>query len=277
MVEPPTPPPVCSGQGQYLSWVWQFTRDGPPESIAPILASNGLGITLKAFDGTDWMSVYDSSPQAVSGPNQVAALAQYFEGQGVPFHAWAVIKGLDPIREAQMAAEVLGAGARSLYIDLEPWAGFWQGTAEAARAFGQELRRLQPNAVVIVAIDPRPWVVPLMPLAEFASFSNALAPLIYWQSFNSQGNLDRFISSGYPPGPGGITPEFLLDVTSSVLAPYGLPLEPVGQGSTGDINLWVRFLDHASRAGMTDVSVWRYGVTDPQVWALLSARAGVPC
>jgi LysM domain len=226
---------------------------------------------MKTHDATDWMSKWDHTPDAVTGPQRVADLASYFEANGVPFHTYAVVKGIDPIREAQMAAEVLAAGARSIFIDLEPWTGYWQGTPEGALAFGAELRRLQPGATIITAIDPRPWALGGIPLKEFASFSNALAPLVYWETFDSPASRDGYAKSGYPPPAEGVTPEFLLDVTTQVLSPYGLPLRPVGQGSS-DSSQWGRFIDHATAAGMPEFSVWRYGVTSPDVWPVLSDR-----
>jgi hypothetical protein len=268
----PTPlsGPPCGGP-PYLTWVWHFGTDGPAQQIASSLAANRGGVIMKTHDATDWMSKWDKSPDAVTGPERVAALAGLFEANGVPFHTYAVVKGIDPIREAQMAAEVIGAGARSIFLDLEPFAGYWQGTPEAALAFGAELRRLQPGATIITAIDPRPWALGGIPLAEFASFSNALAPLVYWETFDSPASRDGYTRSGFPPPNGEVTPEFLLDVTTQLLSPYGLPLRPVGQGAS-DSPQWARFIDHATFAGMPELSVWRYGVTNPDVWPVLSDR-----
>jgi hypothetical protein len=231
-----------------------------------------MGLILKTHNGTEWMSAHDHTPDAVSGPDQVRALAAYFESRGVPFHAYAVVQGLDPKREAQMAAAVLAAGARSLYLDLEPWTGYWQGTPEAAVAFGRELRRLQPGAEIVLAVEPRPWALDDLPLAEFIAFSDAIAPLVYWDSFNTDLNVKAFTAAGFPTGPAGITPEFLLDVSAALFEEYGLPIRPVGQGASVSTDAWKRFLDTATAAGMPDVSVWRHGVTNPAVLPLLKAR-----
>jgi nucleoid-associated protein YgaU len=268
----PTPPsgPPCGGP-PFLAWVWHFGTDGTPQQIASKLAANRAGVIVKTHLGTEWMAgTQDPTSDAVTGPERVAELARLFESNGVPFHAYAVVKGTDPVLEAQMAASVLGAGARSLFIDLEPYSGYWQGTPEGALAFGAELRRLQPGATVVTAIDPRPWWLGGIPLKEFASFSNALAPLIYWETFDSPGTRDGYAAAGYPP-PGEITPEFLLDITSRLLAPYGLPLMPVGQG-TSDATQWARFIGHATAAGMPEQSVWRHGVTSADVWPVLAER-----
>ena len=226
---------------------------------------------MKTHDKTDWMVKWDPSPDAVTGPERVAELAQLFETAGVPFHAYAVVEGLDPLKEAQMAASVLAAGARSLFIDLEPWQGYWKGTPESARIFGEELRRLQPNGVVITAIDPRPWSLGGIPLAEFAAFSNALAPLVYWETFDSQNNRDAYTAAGYIPPAEKAPPEFFLDASAAVLQSYGLPLRPVGQGAS-DPGRWTRFLDHSTLIGMPELSVWRFGVTTGDVWPLLAER-----
>ena len=253
----------------HLVWVWQFTTDGEPNLVGARLRDLGLGIVLKTHDGLQWMAEYDKSPYAVSGPAQLSVLANYFEAAGVPFHAWAVVHGSDPVREAQMAAEVLAAGARSIFLDLEPHPGFWRGTPADALAFGQELRRLQPEAQVVLSIDPRPWLFERIPIREFASFSNAIAPQQYWVTFNTQANYDRFAQAGFPVPPPGVTPEFLLDISMRALAAYGLPIIHVGQGAATDPEEWRRFIEGAYGAGSNIVSVWRYGVTTEGVFALM--------
>ncbi len=256
------------GPLRHLAWVWQFSTDGPPEQIRSVLAAHQLGITLKTHDGVEWMAEYDKSPQAVNGPARVGELAAFFEAASVPFHAWCVVKGRDPRREAAMAAEVLGRGARSLMLDIEPHSGFWEGTPADAVAFGRELRRLQPDAWIIASIDPRPWLLPRIPMREFAAFADAWAPLIYWESFNTEPNVERLVAGGAPPGPDGVTPRFLLDLTALLLEQYRLPILPIGQGgSSGDH--WRSFVGRAYDHGMEAVSVWRYGVTKPDVWQLL--------
>ena len=77
-------------------WVWQFTTDAPAAAIADRLSGTGMGVLVKTHDGLDWMSKYDHSTDAVSGPAQVERLASLFARKNVPFHAWSVIKGIDP-------------------------------------------------------------------------------------------------------------------------------------------------------------------------------------
>ena len=261
---------------RHLSWVWQFSRDGPPEQVVSLLAQHNLGVLMKSHDGTDWMSRYDASPYAVSGPDQLAVLAAYFETYGVPFHTWSVVKGVDPKLEAELCAQDIAAGARSVTVDLEPHAGFWSGTPEDAGTFGREFRQRQPAAILYVSVDPRPWVLTRVPVAEFASFAQGFVPQVYWETFNSPENRRRFQESGFPPPEQGVTPEFLLDVARTVLAPYRLPVLPAGQGASTNMDAWRGFMGRATALSMTPVSVWRHGVTGNDVWELLSGVAPSP-
>lgn len=250
-----------AGPAHHRAWVWRFSADGAPDQIAATLASNHLGIMLKTHDGVDWMSEWDSSIYAVSGPAQTQTLAQYYEKSHVPFHAWCVVRGVDPVKEAEMAASVLAAGARSLTLDLEGSSGFWVGTREDAVRFGNELRNRDPYGRVDLSIDPRPWRINLVPMDEFVQFTDAIAPQLYWDTFNTAPNLDGYAKAGYPAGPNGITPEFLVDVTAKVLARYDRALLPAGQGACADPAAFVRFVQRAQASGMGTVSAWRYGVT----------------
>jgi hypothetical protein len=254
---------------KHLAWVWQFDEDGSAEDIRRSLAEHGLGIILKTNDGPRWMGRWDKSEDAVKDANRVRRLRDYFESEGVPFHAWCVVTGKDPQAEAEVCAEVLEAGARSLVLDLEPndKGDYWQGRPRDAYLFGSALRHRQPNAHVVVAPDPRPWQVDAVPLREFADFSNEIAPQAYWKTFNSSANYRLLRERGWDVD-AGVTPELILDVSAATLQPYGLPIRPIGVG-TADVDAWRRFVEHAFRLGMDHVSVWRYGVSNPEVWPLL--------
>jgi hypothetical protein len=259
----------------HRAWVWQFSVDGDPAQIASKLASDRLGVMVKTHDGTDWMSKYDHHPSAVSGPAQVQALASLFESRGVRFHAWCVIKGTNPPAEAQMAADVLAAGARSLTLDFESGAGFWAGSADDAVRYGNELRGRSAYGRVDVSIDPRPWRINLVPMDQLVPFIDGIAPQLYWESFSSTENLERYAAAGYP-AKGGMTPEFLVDTTRSILAKYDREVIPAGQGASS-ANLFGRFVREAWSQGQGQVSSWRYGVTPAATFAYLGQNpAGIP-
>jgi hypothetical protein len=61
----------------------------------------------------------------------------------------------------------------------------------------------------------------------------------------------------------------ILQATMDVLSPFTLPILPVGQGDSGNLDAWQRFIDHSTTNGMNVLSSWRYGVTNPAVWPLL--------
>ena len=253
----------------HLAWVWQFSQDGSKEAMRGVLAEHGLGVALKTHDGTDWMARYDPSPDAVDGPERVAQLAAFFEEGGVPFHAWSVVHGVDPLGEARLAGEVLAAGARSIALDLEPHPGFWRGTPETAAELGRELRRLQPNAWVVASIDARPWEVDRIPLGQFSAFVSEIAPQVYWSAFGTPPNVRKFAKAGYPVGDDGVTPRFVLDAAVESLRPFGLPVHPIGDGTRAEESEWDEFIERAFASDAESVSVWRYGVTAPAVWRLL--------
>ncbi len=263
-------PTVHAAQGdKHLVWVWQFSTDGEPNVVAARLRDNDVGIVLKTHDGVTWMSEYDTSPYAVSGPQQIQVLAKYFEEAGVPFHTWCVLHGSDPVKEAEMAAAAALSGARSVVLDIEPHSGFWQGSASDAKKFGDTLRGLAPNAKIVASIDPRPWMINQTPLTQFGSFVNEIWPQQYWRSFNTQPNYEKYAQNGFPVPQGGVTPEFLLGVSQNMLPAFGLPIVHVGQGDTPNTDEWTRFITAAYAQGSDYVSVWRYGVTSDAVLGVL--------
>jgi len=256
----------------HLVWVWQFSTDAEPNQIAARMRDHNLGVILKTHDGVEWMSEYDTSKYAVSGHPQVETLASYFEDAGVPFHAWCVLHGSNPVEEARLAAAVLLSGARSIFLDVEPHGGFWRGTPQDATAFGRELRRLVPDGEVVLSIDARPWLKNAIPLQEFLPFINAIAPQHYWRTFDTQANYDKYRDAGFAVPPGGVTPEFLLATTLGAYSDIPLPIHHTGQGATDDPTEWGRFMDAAYAMNADFLSVWRYGVTDDAVLDVVKSK-----
>jgi hypothetical protein len=253
-------------------WAWQFSIDGPADEMARRLAQYGLAVVMKTHDGIEWMSKYDDAPGAIDGPSQVATVAGIFEQHGVPFHAWAVVKGVDPVQEAEMAAGVLAAGARSLTLDLESDDGFWVGSGDDALRFGDELRARNEFARIDVAIDPRPWKMLAAPVGEFATFCDGIRPQLYWDVYNTPDNVSAYGYMGFPPGPDGITPEFLVDTTRQLLTPFDRWVVPVAEASDGDAGAWRRFAHEAWAQQMPVLDVWRYGTTDEATLGYLGAN-----
>ncbi|MEX1022087.1 MAG: LysM domain-containing protein [Dehalococcoidia bacterium] len=262
-----------AGEPRHLSWVWQFNHDGDPYEVRDTLAEHGLGIVLKTHDGVNWMSRYDKSKTSIGGPAFVQAYADFFERGGVPFHAWTVLKGRNPAREARLASDVLSAGARSLFLDLEAHAGFWEGTSQTAWQFGEALRKRQPNARLSTSIDPRPWEIERIPLEAFASFTDEIAPQVYWSQFANSANEKKYVSTGDHIPIKGITSGFVISSAMQRLRSYGLPIHPIGDGTVTGADGWDDFIDESYAVDAETVSVWRHGVTSPEVLRLLRDTA----
>jgi hypothetical protein len=260
--------PRQAPQMDHLAWVWRFDQDGDREEIRRTLARHGLGITFKTHDGTNWMP--DVGGRANGGPDRIAELARFFESGGVPFHAWCVVHGTDPVKEGRMAASVLSAGARSLTIDLEAHDGFWVGSGRDAERYGQELRRWQPDGLVLTSVDGRPWEIDRVPMDEFAAFSDGFSPQTYWNFFRGPINTRQYRDYYEDPGADGVTPAFVVDAAVRRLRPYNLPIYPIGDGTTADAREWRQFIERSRSHRAPALSVWRYGVTNSRVWSLLA-------
>lgn len=260
---------VTQASPRHLAWVWQFARDGDPYEIRDTLAAHGMGIAVKTHDGSRWMGTYDRTPTSVRSARTVEALAKFFEQGGVPFHAWAVVKGRQPEREARLASQVLDAGARTLFLDLESYDGFWEGTRRDAWIFGEALRRKHPGARISTTIDARPWEFPRIPLDEFAAFSDELAPQVYWSSFTSDENVKRYRQTGDIIGKKRVTPTLVVEAAVKRLSAYQLPIHPIGDGTVTSSTRWREFLRVSYASNAQSVSVWRYGVMNARVFKLL--------
>lgn len=235
--------------------VWQFGKDYPgadgDDTKLPVRA-----VYIKTHDGTDWMSAYDANPKAVSGPRSVRRLIDDYNAQGIEVVAWFVPKGGDIDTQVRMAHQVLDAGVRALYADIEPFDGFcYTDCGFLAEQFWQRLRQERPEANLGVIYDPRPWTWWDSATASWLAEANTALPMCYWEDFVDQ-----------PPwnDPAGCVGQARADL--GVLAPSrALEYVPMLQGdSTGE-----RFLaavDAARVAGSTRVSLWRRGVVTSAVW-----------
>jgi hypothetical protein len=252
-------------------WVWAFSEDGrDPVAVRDMLAAHGLDVIFKTHDGAEWTTRADGT--GVAGPEDVRKWADFFESAGVGFHAWYVTRGVNPVREGEMVVEALNSGARSMYIDLETPEGrfYWHGSDQDALTIGQTVRGLKPDARILIAPDARPWKVKEVPLREFASWADGIAPQLYWEIFNSPANFKLLADYGYHAGPNGMTPELVLDAANGALAQFGLPVHPIG-GGAARLDEWHRFVSHAYSLGMPAVSVWRYGTAVGGLWPALQS------
>ncbi len=235
--------------------IWQFSRDypgaEPTDSFLPIQT-----VYIKTHDGTDWMSTYDSSPAAVSGPDQLRNLISIYRSQGIDVVAWFVPVGLDVETQVRMAEQVVDTGVTALYADVEPFAGFCYLDCDfLAQNVWWRVHNERPNARLGVMYDPRPqWVGPSAVPKWLAVAQDAL-PSCYWETFSGQ----------VPWGdPAGCITQAHSDLAQ--LAPVRpISYVPMLQGDT-TADRFRQGLDAAFSVGSPRVSVWRRGVVPAEVW-----------
>jgi hypothetical protein len=108
-----------------------------------------------------------------------------------------------------------------------------------------------------------------VPIVQFASFVNEIAPQTYWNTFNSPANHRLLRERGVEVGPEGVTPELILNVTRWAMGWLNLPFRPIGEAAAPP-DQWQRFVSHAFASNMDAVSAWRFGTANPDMWPVLA-------
>lgn len=100
-------------------------------------------VYVKVADGSNWQGNYEPSAAfAVNGPADVDRWVQTLGQYGLEFHAWAVPKGVDIPAEVEVLVQAASRpGVRSLLLDVEPYDGFWSGTADDIARFMSRFRQ----------------------------------------------------------------------------------------------------------------------------------------
>lgn len=230
--------------------IWHWKGTGVAENTIEELASevvrrapNVKQIWVKTSDGPDWMGEYDASAMAINGPQDVARWVNVLGRYGLEFHAWCVPTGVEPDREVQLIAAVCNTpGVKSMVLDIEPYAGFWQGGREGIRPFGIKLRSsIDRSFHVGMSVDPRPWHYASVYPDEWLPFINSIHPQTYWKTFRQ-------------------TPEEALQQTYNTWGSYGRPIVPALQGDADVQEQEVAHTLATQRHGAPGLSWWRYGV-----------------
>jgi hypothetical protein len=241
---------------EFEAVIWQFGEDYPgaenDDAKLPVQT-----VYIKTHDATDWMSRYDSTGQAVTGPHSIRQLTANYNAQGIDVVAWFVPKGGDVERQVEMAVEVIDSGVKGLYADLEPFEGFCHNDcAFLAQYLWWRVRSERPNANLGVIYDPRPWTFEQSATHLWLSVANAALPMCYWEDFVDQAPYND---------PAGCVNQARSDL--AYLAP-GKSLEfiPMLQGNT-TAERFTSAVEAARSGGSHKVSVWRRGIVAPEVWA----------
>ncbi len=234
--------------GQVAVWHWKGA--GIPENtIEELVASfkrlapNVKQVWVKTSDGSDWQGRYDNSAMAINGTESVDRWVSVLAQHDMEFHAWCIPKGLDIEAEANIINAVCKRpGVKSMILDVEPYAGFWEGGKNAIRPLMLKVRQAVGGGFHIgMSIDPRPWHYDSVYPGEWFPFVNSVHPQSYWYTFQR-------------------TPEETLQQTYDTWGGYGHPVIPALQGDAPLLDQQTAHTLATQRYGATGLSWWRYGV-----------------
>ncbi|MGB7337500.1 MAG: peptidoglycan DD-metalloendopeptidase family protein [Phototrophicaceae bacterium] len=234
--------------GKVAVWHWKgdVIAENTIEDFARNLklrAPNVNAIWVKTSDGANWQGDFDRSQLAVNGPEDIDRWVDVLQRFGLEFHAWCVPKGVDPDRETAIINAVCQRqGVKSMILDVEPYAGFWQGGKDGIRPYMLKIRRnISANFHIGITVDPRPWHYASVFPDEWYPFVGSVHTQSYWATF-------------------GKTPDETLQQTYDTWGGYGRPIIPALQGDAALVDQRTAHTLSTQRHGATGVSWWRYGV-----------------
>ncbi len=244
----PSPHKPTPYDGKVAVWHWKGSAV-PQNTISEALedikakAPNVSQVWVKITNATYWMSEYDNSDMAISGPSSVDQWVAACQAAGLEFHAWCVPKGLNVSQETAIIIEACTrAGVQSLILDIEPYADYWQGGAEAVRPFMLELRRgLGTRFHIGMSVDPRPQHYHTVFPGEWSPFVDSIHPQTYWKTFRT-------------------TPEASLASVWTTWGGFNKPIIPVLQGDALASEQTEAHTLSTQVHGAKGLSWWRYGV-----------------
>lgn len=230
--------------------VWHWKGDAIPEATIDAFASNlkqrapnVKQVWVKTSDGPYFMGQFDRSALAINGEADIDRWVQVLAKYDLEFHAWCVPTGLDPEREtAVIIATCSRPGVRSMILDVEPYAGFWQGGEAGIRPYMLAIRRVLGGEFHIgMSMDPRPQHFDSIFPNRWFPFVDSIHPQSYWYTFRQ-------------------TPEQTLQSTFNTWGSYGRPVIPALQGDAPLVDQTAAHALATGRFGATGLSWWRYGV-----------------
>lgn len=180
-------------------------------------------IWVKSSEGTEWagnLSGGDPKPDlAIRGPADIDRWVREMGAANIDVHLWHVAKGTSINAEADLLIQACSRpGVKSLILDIEPYAGFWQGGRAGIRPFMLRLRSALPGTFHIgMSVDPRPWHYDTIFPEEWRPFINSIHPQIYWADFS-------------------LSPDDAYKLSYQKWGGYGLPIIPALQGYQGSGN-----------------------------------------
>jgi hypothetical protein len=134
-------------------WLHQFDQQPAGDVVAQVAALGLDRLAVKALDGASWMARFDRGPGAIAGVADLVALEARLGADAIGLDAWVNVTKADLGAAAQLWRQILGAIKGRLFLDLEPYAGFWGDDSDLA-AVAKALEGLDRSRLG-VTFDPR--------------------------------------------------------------------------------------------------------------------------
>jgi len=176
------------------------------------------------------MARFDGSPLAVDGVSP-----SHWSWREMGWTPWTVPTAADASREGALAGQ-LARAAGSVILDLEPYAGFWRGTAHDADAFIAAYRQ-ETDAPLRISLDHR-RVGEGFPYPSFMDAAADLLPQVYWTDFRRSWAA-------------------VLEEAEAVLTPYGKPIEYVLPGNAQPADFAAALAWCIERGANASIWVWQ--------------------
>ncbi len=229
-------------------WIWELgsTSGGNLKTILWRAHHYGIStVFVKSSDGSEyWSSQFNRT------------IVRALRGGGLKVCAWQYVYGAAPVREADLGAAAVRAGANCLVIDAEAQ---YQGRYAAAQTYIERLRSLiGPRFPLALAGFPYVDYHPSFPYSVFLGPGGAQynAPQMYWKAI-------------------GTTVGAVFAHTYAYNRIYRRRIFPLGQlYSQPSIGSIERFRSISRAYGATGVSWWDWQSASAAGWRAISQRVG---
>lgn len=260
--KPPTQPTPYDGKIGIWHWKGDVLPQNSIEEVVRSIRQAAPHVTqlwvkisdATPRDGAQWQGYWDTKRSlAIDGPQSIDRWVQVLQANGMEFHAWSVPKGSHTEAETNILIQACTRpGVKSLILDVEPYAGFWQGGQAGVRPFMTRLRRALPGSFHIgIGVDPRRHHYATIFPQEWYPFVNSIHPMAYWATFQRD-------------------PEEVLRETYEVWGSYGRPIIPILDADAPPDEMNTAITLAVQRYQAPGLSWWRLGTITPAGWRVIN-------
>ncbi|MFN8419335.1 MAG: peptidoglycan DD-metalloendopeptidase family protein [Anaerolineae bacterium] len=213
------------------------------------------GVFIKTHQGAKWMAEWgDTSPYlGISGTASIDRWVETLAKYDMEFHAWCVPEGLDIPGEAQKMIDVASRpGVKSLILDVEPYAGFYQGGRASVRPLMVRVRGSIAGSFHIgISMDPRSNHYDEIFPDEWFPFVGSAHPQVYWRTFQQ-------------------SPDAALRNAYNTWTKFKRPIYPVLQVVPAPTEMNAARTTAIRTYGATGISWWLESAVTDDLWSTLN-------